>query len=173
MIPLSIPNITGNEWKYVKDCLDTGWISSAGEYVYKFEEVIQNYTGVKHAIACLNGTAGLQISLNLSGVSSNDIVIAPNLTFVATLNAISYIGSEIALIDICEDSWQMDIDLLQSWLENNTSTEVVNGKPITRDKNSGKNPQTKGIYMVAHVCHKITSENTLTSLSLVRDSYGK
>tara|TARA_Y100001958_G_scaffold159984_1_gene164902 strand:+ start:22295 stop:23440 length:1146 start_codon:yes stop_codon:yes gene_type:complete len=138
MIPLSIPNITGNEWKYVKDCLDTGWISSAGEYVYKFEEVIQNYTGVKHAIACMNGTAGLQISLNLSGVSSNDIVIAPNLTFVATLNAISYIGAEIALVDICEDSWQMDIDLLQSWLENNTSTEVVNGKTITRDNNSGK-----------------------------------
>ena len=138
MIPLSIPNISGNECKYVKDCLDTGWISSAGEYVNKFEEVIQNYTGVKHAIACMNGTAGLQISLSLAGVSSNDIVIAPNLTFVATLNAISYIGSEIALIDICEDSWQMNIDLLQNWLENNTSTEVVNGKPITTDNDSGK-----------------------------------
>ena len=80
MIPLSVPNISGNEWKYVKDCLDTGWISSAGSYVDKFEEVIKNYTGVKNAIACVNGTAGLQISLNLAGVSSNDIVIAPNLT---------------------------------------------------------------------------------------------
>ena len=125
MIPLSIPNISGNEWKYVKDCLDTGWISSAGAYVNKFEEAIQNYTGVKHAIACINGTAGLQISLNLAGVSSNDIVIAPNLTFVATLNAISYTGAEIALIDVCEDSWQMDIDLLQNWLENNTITKIV------------------------------------------------
>ena len=73
MIPLSIPNIAGNEWKYVKECLDTGWISSAGTYVNKFEEAIQNYTGVKYAIACMNGTAGLQVSLKLSQVLSNDI----------------------------------------------------------------------------------------------------
>ena len=91
----------------------------------KFEEAIQNYTGVKYAIACMNGTAGLQVSLNLAGVSLNDIVIAPNLTFVATLNAISYSGAEIALIDVYEDSWQMDIDLLQNWLENNTITKIV------------------------------------------------
>ena len=89
MIPLSVPNITGNEWQYVKDCLDTGWISSAGSYVNKFEEAVQNYTGVKYAIACMNGTAGLQVSLNLAGVSSNDIVLAPNLTFVATLNELT------------------------------------------------------------------------------------
>ena len=138
LIPLSVPNINGNEWQYVKDCLDTGWISSAGAYVNKFEEAIQNYTGVKYAIACMNGTAGLQVSLNLAGVSSDDIVIAPNLTFVATLNAISYSGAEIALIDVCEDSWQMDIDLLQNWLANNTSTKVVNGKTVTSDKTSGK-----------------------------------
>ena len=138
MIPLSVPNIDGNEWQYVKDCLDTGWISSAGAYVTKFEEAIQNYTGVKYAIACMNGTAGLQVSLNLAGVSSDDIVIAPNLTFVATLNAISYSGAQIALIDVCEDSWQMDIDLLQKWLEENTTTTVVNGKPITTEIASGK-----------------------------------
>ena len=138
MIPLSVPNIDGNEWQYVKDCLDTGWISSAGAYVSKFEEAIQNYTGVKYAIACMNGTAGLQVSLNLAGVSSDDIVIAPNLTFVATLNAISYSGAKIALIDVCEDSWQIDIGLLQNWLANNTSTKVVNGKPVTSDKTSGK-----------------------------------
>ena len=138
MIPLSVPNIDGNELQYVKDCLDTGWISSAGEYVTKFEEAIQNYTGVKYAIACMNGTAGLQVSLNLAGVSSSDIVIAPNLTFVATLNAISYSGAEIFLIDVYEDSWQMNIDLLEKWLENNTTTKVVSDKLITSDKSSGK-----------------------------------
>tara|TARA_B110000503_G_scaffold108636_1_gene162491 strand:- start:824 stop:1972 length:1149 start_codon:yes stop_codon:yes gene_type:complete len=138
MIPLSIPNINGNEWQYVKDCLDTGWISSAGEYVNRFEEAIQNYTGAKHAIACMNGTAGLEVSLNLAGVSSNDIVIAPNLTFVATLNAISYSGAEIALIDVCEDSWQMDVELLLNWLQSNTTTKIVNGKSMTTDKISGK-----------------------------------
>ena len=138
MIPLSIPNLSGNEWQYVKDCLDTGWISSAGAYVKKFEEAIENYTGVKYAIACMNGTAGLQVSLNLAGVSSDDIVIAPNLTFVATLNAISYSGAQIALIDVCEDSWQMDIDLLQNWLVNNTTTKFVNEKPVTSEITSGK-----------------------------------
>tara|TARA_B100000513_G_scaffold159786_1_gene77133 strand:+ start:814 stop:1962 length:1149 start_codon:yes stop_codon:yes gene_type:complete len=138
MIPLSVPNINGNEWKYVKNCLDTGWISSAGAYVNKFEETIKKYTGVKHAIACMNGTAGLQVSLKLAGVCSDDIVIAPNLTFVATLNAISYSGAEIALIDVCENSWQMDINLLQSWLENYSITKVVNGVPITREITSGK-----------------------------------
>ena len=138
MIPLSVPNINGNEWKYVKNCLDSGRISSAGSYVNKFELAIQNYTGVKYAIACMNGTAGLQVSLNLAGVSSNDIVIAPNLTFVATLNAISYSGAEITLIDVCENSWQMDVDLLQNWLENNTVTKFINDKPITTEINSGK-----------------------------------
>ena len=138
MIPLSVPNIDGNEWQYVKDCLDTGWISSAGAYVKKFEDAIQNYTGVKYAIACMNGTAGLQVSLSLAGVSSKDIVLAPNLTFVATLNAISYSGAEIALIDVYEDSWQMDIDLLQNWLENNTITKIVAEMPLTIEKKSGK-----------------------------------
>lgn len=138
MIPLSIPNINGNEWKYVKDCLDTGWISSAGEYVNQFEKAIKDYTGAKYAISCMNGTAGLQVSLSLAGVTSDDIVIAPNLTFVATLNAIKYSGAEIALIDVCEDSWQMDIDLLQIWLANNTITKFVNEKPVTTEITSGK-----------------------------------
>ena len=137
MIPLSIPNISGNELKYVKDCLDTGWISSAGEYVNKFEEAIQSYTGAKYAIACMNGTAGLQVSLILAGVTKNDIVIAPNLTFVATLNAISYISAQTVLIDNCEDSWQIDVDLLEKWLIENTTT-IIGDKPITIEKLSGK-----------------------------------
>jgi len=138
MIPLSIPNIYGNEWKYVKDCLDTGWISSAGDYVNKFEQSIAKYTGSKYAIACMNGTSGLQVSLNLLGVNSNDIVIAPNLTFVATLNAISYVGAKIYLIDVCEDTWQIDVDILEDWLIKNTFTEFINNKPITREKITGK-----------------------------------
>ena len=137
MIPLSIPNISGNEWQYVKDCLDTGWISSAGAYVNKFEEAIQNYTGVKYAIACMNGTAGLQVSLNLAGVSSNDIVIAPNLTFVATLNAISYSGAEITLIDVrdirelwkegtIKNSKHIPRGMLEFWLDPKSTYYQVN-----------------------------------------------
>ena len=138
MIPLSTPNISGKEWEYVKDCLNTGWISSAGSYVNKFEDLIRQYTGSSHAIACMNGTAGLQISLILSDVSNNDIVIAPNLTFVATLNAISYCGAQIVLVDVCEDTWQIDVDLLQKWLSNNTKTKYESGKPVTRENISGK-----------------------------------
>ena len=138
MIPLSVPNIDGNEWKYVKDCLDTGWVSSAGSYGKKFEDVIQNYTGSKYAIACMNGTAGLQVSLKLADVSSKDIVIAPNLTFVATLNSIAYINATIFLIDICSSTWQLDVDLLKKWLENNTSTKSINGKLVTIEKTTGK-----------------------------------
>ena len=138
MIPLSIPNISGNEWKYVKDCLDTGWISSAGEYVNQFEKAIKDYTGAKYAIACMNGTAGLQVSLDLLNVSSNDIIIAPNLTFVATLNAIKYSGAQIVLIDVCEDTWQIDIDLLRKWLQKHTTITVVDGEKITTENTTGK-----------------------------------
>ena len=138
MIPLSIPNITGNEWKYVKKCLDTGWISSAGAYVDKFEKIIRDFTGAKYAVACMNGTVGLEISLRIAGVTSKDIVIAPNLTFVATLNSISYCDAEIVLADVNEDSWQIDIDLLEEWLEKNTTTVFLNHKPVTREKRTGK-----------------------------------
>lgn len=138
MIPLSVPNISGNEWKYVKDCLDTAWISSAGEYVNKFEESVRDYTGSKYAVACMNGTAGLQISLQLAGVSNNDIVIAPNLTFVATLNSISYTGAQIILVDVCKNTWQLDVDLLQKWLKENAIIKMSKGKKIAVEKLTGK-----------------------------------
>ena len=174
MIPLSIPNISGNELKYVKDCLDTGWISSAGEYVHKFENAIKNYTGSKHAIACMNGTAGLQISLILSGVKNNDIVLAPNLTFVATLNAISYTGAQIYLVDVCEDTWQIDVDLLQNWLRENTIIKLDDdNKPFSIDKNSGKKI---GAIMPVYVLGGFVNVNKLLKISnkygipLVEDS---
>jgi perosamine synthetase len=174
MIPLSIPNISGNELKYVKDCLDTGWISSAGEYVHKFENAIKNYTGSKHAIACMNGTAGLQISLILSGVKNNDIVLAPNLTFVATLNAISYTGAQIYLVDVCEDTWQIDVDLLQNWLRENTIIKLDDdNKPFSIEKNSGKKI---GAIMPVYVLGGFVNVNKLLKISnkygipLVEDS---
>ena len=173
MIPLSIPNINGNEWRYVKDCLDTGWISSAGSYVNKFELAIQNYTGAKYAIACMNGTAGLQVSLNLADVSSNDIVIAPNLTFVATLNAIKYSGAQITLIDVSEDTWQIDIDLLHKWLKNNTITKLYDGKPLTTEKTTGKKI---GAIMPVYVLggfidiDKLIEVSTSFGIPLIEDS---
>mgnify|MGYP001317869577 CR=1 FL=1 len=167
MIPLSIPNINGNEWQYVKDCLETGWISSAGEYVNKFEEAIQNYTGVKYAVACMNGTAGLQVSLNLAGVTNNDIVIAPNLTFVASLNAISYSAAEIVLIDVCEDSWQMDIDLLQNWLENINDWNLSRSRfwgiplPIWRSRDGASTICVGSVEELRDLCEKSVSSGNM------------
>lgn len=120
MIPLSIPEISGNEWKYVKDCLDTGWISSAGAYVSQFERMIAEYTGAKYGVACMNGTAGLHIAQILSDIQPGDHVIAPNITFVATLNAIKYTGASPILVDVSPGDWQMDLDLLEDFLERNT-----------------------------------------------------
>ena len=99
VIPLSVPCIEGNEWKYVKECLDSSWVSSAGKYVDLFEERIAQYTGEKHAIACVNGTSALQVSLRLAGVQSGDEVIVPTLTFIAPVNAVRYNGAEPVFMD--------------------------------------------------------------------------
>lgn len=120
LIALSLPNISGNEWKYVKDCLDTGWISSVGSYVTQFEQAVADFAGAKYGVAAVNGTAALHISLLLSGVKAGDYVILPNLTFVASANSIRYLGADPLLIDADPDLWQMDLDLLEEFLSTNT-----------------------------------------------------
>ena len=97
MIKLHEPSINGNEWRYIKNCLDEGWVSSAGKYVELFEKKIAKYTGAKYAVACINGTSALQISLRLVGVGINDEVIVPSMTFIAPVNAINYCLSEAGL----------------------------------------------------------------------------
>lgn len=128
MIPLSVPNISGNEWKYIKECLDTNWVSSVGAYVDKFEQSLASYTGAKHAISTVNGTAALHISLILSGVQPGDMVIAPNITFIATANSIRYAQAEPVLVDVDPESWQMDLLLLEKFLQQKTG--IVEGKCI-------------------------------------------
>lgn len=120
MTLLSGPNISGNEWQYVKDCLDTGWVSSVGSYVTKFEELMAEYTGTKFAVATSNGTSAIHISLMLAGVERGDYVIAPNLTFVAPLNAITYTGAIPILMDSEEGTWQLDTRLLEEFFEKET-----------------------------------------------------
>lgn len=116
MIPLSVPHIAGNEWQYVKECLDTGWVSSAGAYVDRFERMVADYAGSPHGVACMNGTAALHIALQLVGVEPGDYVLLPNITFVASANSIQYTGAEPLLIDVHPHTWQMDLDLLEDFL---------------------------------------------------------
>jgi perosamine synthetase len=128
MTLLSGPNISGNEWKYVKDCLDTAWVSSVGSYVNQFESMMAEFTGSKYAVATSCGTTALHISLMLAGVERDDYVIVPNLTFVASLNSIHYTGASPILMDVDEHTWQMDLNLLDSFLTRETI--VTNGKCI-------------------------------------------
>ena len=108
-IPLSVPSITGNEWKYVKECLDTGWVSSAGKYVDLFEQKIAEYTGAKYAVACVNGTSAIHISLLIAGVKQDDEVIAPTLTFIAPINAIRYCGAYPVFMD-ADKYYNIDVE---------------------------------------------------------------
>ena len=123
MILLSGPNIGGNEWKYVKDCLDTAWVSSVGAYVTQFENMMAEFTGNKYAVATSSGTTALHISLILAGITNEHCVIVPNLTFIASLNSIKYTGAEPILIDVNEKTWQMDLNLLEHFFEYETRVE--------------------------------------------------
>lgn len=132
MLLLSGPNIAGNEWKYVKECLDTGWVSSVGAFVTQFENMVAAYTGCKYGVATSNGTSALHIALMLAGVERNDLVITPNVTFIATVNAIRYTGADPVLIDVEPGNWQMNLDVLEKWLRDETS--ITNKGPRTHTK---------------------------------------
>jgi len=116
-LPLHEPNFNGNEWVYVKECLDTGWVSSVGKFVDRFEEELAAYTGVKRAIAVVNGTAALHVCLLLSGVKLGDEVLMPALTFIATANAITYSGAIPHFIDCEEHTLGVDPRKLALYLE--------------------------------------------------------
>ena len=92
----------GKEWQYVKECIDTEWVSTAGKYINLFEEKIAEFAGVKNAVACVNGTSALQVSLRLAGVLPSDEVIVPTLTFIAPVNAIAYNGANPVFMDVNE-----------------------------------------------------------------------
>lgn len=113
-IPLSVPNMNGNEIKYVTDAIKSSWVSTAGEYVTEFETKLANYVGAKSATSCQNGTAAMHISLIVCDVTKNDEVIVPALTFIATINPIKYIGATPIFMD-CDDSLTIDINKLKSF----------------------------------------------------------
>lgn len=162
MIPLSVPFLNGNEWKYVKDCLDTGWISSAGSYVNQFEQQVADYVGAKYGIACMNGTAGLHIAQLLAGLEADDYVLAPNITFIATLNAIKYTGATPILIDVDPKSWQMDLDVLEAYLTENVVQKEFHGTVTSFHKTTNK--RIKAI-MPVHVLGNVGDMDRLVSLA--------
>ncbi|WP_330205288.1 aminotransferase class I/II-fold pyridoxal phosphate-dependent enzyme [Cyanobacterium sp. DS4] len=116
-IALHEPYFQGNEWECVKECLDTGWVSSVGKFVDRFEDDLANYTGVKRAIAVVNGTSALHICLKLLGVKRDDEVLIPALTFVATANAVAYCGAIPHFVDSNFSSLGLDVTKLADYLD--------------------------------------------------------
>ncbi len=128
-IALSVPNLKGNELKYVTDAVETEWVSTAGPYVSDFEKKIAEYVKTPGAVSTQNGTSALNISLLLSGVTRADAVIVPTLTFIAAVNPTKYIGAEPVFMD-CDDSLCMDPEKLRNYCE--MECDFENGKLIDR-----------------------------------------
>lgn len=120
MVPLHVPTFRGNEKKYLEECIDSTFVSSVGKFVDKFEEMITDYTGTTKAVVCVNGTNALHMAMMLVGVERDDEVITQALTFIATCNAISYIGAHPVFIDVDRDTMGLSPVALESWLLENT-----------------------------------------------------
>jgi len=124
-IPLHEPRFIGNDRKYVLDAIDSTFVSSVGKYVDQFEDMVKDYTDSKYAVATVNGTAALHMSLILAGVKANELVITQALSFIATCNAISYIGAEPVFVDIDSRNLGLSVAALQDFLS--TECEVKTG----------------------------------------------
>ena len=130
------PEFAGREWDYVKECIDTGWVSSVGKMVDRFEAMLAEFTGAKRAVATVNGTAALHIAVVLAGAGPGDEVIVPSLTFIATANAVSYAGAVPHLADIAADTVGLDAAKLDAHLRDVARVGAagcvnrVTGRPI-------------------------------------------
>lgn len=113
-IPIYQPDLSGNERKYLLECLDSTWISSKGQFIRDFETAFAAYTGTAHAISVCNGTVALHLALLALGIGPGDEVIVPSFTYVASANAISYVGAKVVFADSRPDTWQVDVDHVES-----------------------------------------------------------
>ena len=154
-IPLCVPEVRGNEWQYIKECLDTGWVSSVGSYVDRFEKELAAYIGIKHAVAAASGTAALHIALLVSGVQPNDEVLVSTLTFIAPANAIRYTGAYPVFIDAESQYWQMDPQKVVSFLQNECQWQ----KGALHNKTTGR--QVKAIMPVHILGHPVDMDPIL------------
>lgn len=148
-IPLSVPLLGGNEWKYVKQCLDANWISSSGLFIEQFEANIAEYVGAKYAVAIVNGTSALHIALMVTGVKPGDEVILPSLTFIAPANAVRYAGAWPVFMDVEPDYWQIDPQKMADFLKN----ECVRRDGALYNKLTGRRVKAiMPIHILGHPC---------------------
>lgn len=132
--PLAVPKFIGNEKKYLEECIDTTFVSSVGKFVDRFEDDMARYTGCKRAVVCVSGTNALHMALMLSGVERDDEVLTQALTFIATCNALSYIGAHPVFIDVDKSTMGLSPDAIKKWFAKNA--EIRNGQCY--NKNTGR-----------------------------------
>ena len=132
-IPVAYPDLRGNEMKYVVDCIETEWVSSQGPYVRRFEEAFAEWTGIPHAVTCSNGTAALHLALVALGIGPGDEVIVPSMTYVASANAVAYVGGDVVLVDSDPDSLNVTPQALAAAVTERTRAVIpvdLYGMPI-------------------------------------------
>lgn len=156
-IPLSVPNLKGNEKKYVLDAIEKEWVSTGGEYINKFEENIAKYVEVPLAVSCQSGTSGIHLSLIEAGVKSGCEVIVPTLTFIAAVNPVKYLNAEPVFMD-CDDSLTLDPIKLKAFLENEC---VFDGDTLI---NKHSNKEIKAIVVV-HIFGNLANMEKIMELS--------
>lgn len=160
-IPLHAPSLSGHEWKYVKECLDTGWISSAGPMVEKFEATMAEAIGLPYAIATTSGTAALHIALHALGIGIGDAVIIPSLTFIATANAVRYTGAQPVFLDVEPRAGTLCPDSLERFLSE--ETEI---------KSNGRFHKGTGLYIKAIMpVHLLGHAAQMEGLKHIADQY--
>ncbi len=133
-IPLAVPTFVGNEKKYLNECIDTTFVSSVGQFVDRFEKDMATYTSAKRAVVCVSGTNALHMAMMLVGVERDDEVLTQALTFIATCNAISYIGAHPVFIDVDKTTMGLSPKAMKEWLVKNA--EIKNGQCY--NKNTGR-----------------------------------
>ncbi len=131
--PLAVPVFAGNEKKYLNECIDTTFVSSVGKFVDRFEEDMARYTGARKAVVCVSGTNALHMALLLSGVKRDDEVLTQALTFIATCNALSYIGAHPVFIDVDRSTMGLSPDALKAWLCRNAEVREVKESPLSTE----------------------------------------
>tara|TARA_B100002051_G_C16731731_1_gene638680 strand:+ start:313 stop:1467 length:1155 start_codon:yes stop_codon:yes gene_type:complete len=161
MIPLSVPNLKGNELKYVSNCIKTEWISSSGKYVSIFEKKISSYLKSRFAIACINGTSALQVSLRVLGVTQGDEVIVPTITFVSPINSVIYNNAKPIFMDV-DDFYNLDVNKTIEFINH----ETIYKKKFTYNKKTGKKI---AAIIVVHVWGNAVDLEKLISLCKKRN----
>ena len=161
-IPVAVPNLGGNEWAYIKECLDTGWVSSVGPFVERFETEFAAYLGAKHAVATVNGTAALHVALLAAGVRPDDEVLMPSFTFIAPGNAVRYCGAWPVFVDAEPATWQMDLEWVRAFLE----THCGSSYGVLRNRESGRRI---GAILPVHVLGHAVDLDPIVSLA---EQYG-